>query len=157
MIRLIQAEIKHAQPISELIQALAKKYVCPTCDESFHETLLGSMTSQSIKEYIQSGYQYHIAIDPESNIIAVIGMRDSNHLYHLFVSDDYQGQGIARKLWEMAKSASLRHTRHTHFTVNSAVNAEHVYKNFGFKRIAGIRTRGGMVDVPMRLDLSENV
>ena len=62
MIRFIQAEVKHAQPISELIQALAKKYVCPTCDESFHETLLGSMTSQSIKKYIQSGYQYHIEL-----------------------------------------------------------------------------------------------
>ena len=157
MIRFMQAELKHAQALSELIQPLAKKYVCPTCDETFHEELLASMTGRSLGEYIQAGYQYHIAVDSESRIIGAIGMRDSTHLYHLFVSDDYQGQGVARKLWEIAKSDSLHQTKHTHFTVNSAVNAEHIYKSFGFKRIAGVRTRGGMVDIPMRLDLTTDM
>ena len=44
----------------------------------------------------------------------------------------------------------------TSFTVNSAVNAEHVYLNFGFKRINGVRNRGGMVDIPMKLTLESN-
>ncbi|WP_081305589.1 GNAT family N-acetyltransferase [Vibrio coralliilyticus] len=43
-----------------------------------------------------------------------------------------------------------------HFTVNSAVNAEHVYLSFGFKRINGVRSRGGMVDIPMELTLEPN-
>ncbi|WP_348541497.1 GNAT family N-acetyltransferase, partial [Vibrio zhanjiangensis] len=121
-------------------------------NDTFHETLLDSMSTNNIREYIKSGYRYHIATD-NGRLVGVIGMREHSHLYHLFVCDEYQGQGISRKLWEIAKSDILSQITTSYFTVNSALHAEHVYKKFGFERIAGIRTRGGMVDIPMRLDL----
>lgn len=80
-------------------------------------------------------------------------MREETHLYHLFVSDEYQGQGLSRKLWETAMSDVKTRVEVTSFTVNSAVNAEHVYLSFGFKRINDVRSRGGMVDIPMELTL----
>ncbi|NRF12696.1 GNAT family N-acetyltransferase [Vibrio coralliilyticus] len=148
--------MEYSKSISELITPLTDKYVCPTCEESFRTVLLGSMAPDKIREYQESDYRYHVAEKSDGTIVGVIGMREETHLYHLFVSDDYQGQGLSRKLWETAMSDAKTRVEVTSFTVNSAVNAEHVYLNFGFKRINGVRNRCGMVDIPMKLTLESN-
>ncbi len=88
----------------------------------------------------------------KSEIIGVAGIRDSSHLFHLFVSDNYQGQGLSRKLWERIKSEALTNGNSGRFTVNSAINSESIYLSFGFIRTGEIRNRDGMIDIPMELE-----
>lgn len=149
-----KAKLADAKAISELILPLAEKYVCPTCNASVHAVLLGSMSEQSIASYLSANYAYVVAVTPANDIVGVAGIRDYAHLYHLFVSDNYQGKGLSRKLWSAIQTQSLQQGNSGRFTVNSALNAESVYARFGFKRIEGIRNRQGMVDIPMVLEVT---
>ncbi|SMS01102.1 Acetyltransferase (GNAT) family protein [Vibrio mangrovi] len=145
---------KDAQAISELIVPLTRKYVCPTFDESMHDTLLQSMSVENIERYLSEGYLYVVATDDMGEIVGVAAIRDASHLYHLFVSERYQGQGLSRKLWEKVRAEVPENRRPTRFTVNSALNAEHVYRSFGFVRTEeGVRNRNGIIDVPMVLNV----
>ncbi|WP_051435638.1 GNAT family N-acetyltransferase [Shewanella fidelis] len=151
-IQIREAQLCDAKSISELIVPLVKKYVCPDCDASVHDVLLGSMSEQRIESYISSNYCYFVAVSQNKEVIGVAGIRDNSHLYHLFVHDNFQGLGLSRKLWQAAKQQAILKGNQGRFTVNSALGAETVYLNFGFKRIAGIRREKGMVDIPMLLE-----
>lgn len=70
------------------------------------------MTPDSIERYMQTGYRYHVA-EMDAKLVGVIGIRDNVHLYHLFVAERYQRQGLAKKLWQFAMEVSLRHKKHT--------------------------------------------
>ncbi|MDR8523107.1 GNAT family N-acetyltransferase [Shewanella fidelis] len=151
-IEIREAQLCDAKSISELIVPLVKKYVCPDCDASVHDVLLGSMSEQRIESYLSSNYCYFVAVSQNKKVIGVAGIRDNSHLYHLFVHDNFQGLGLSRKLWQAAKQQAIQKGNQGRFTVNSALGAETVYLNFGFKRIAGIRREKGMVDIPMLLE-----
>ncbi|OMO31593.1 GNAT family N-acetyltransferase [Vibrio sp. 10N.222.47.A9] len=148
------AEISDSKAISELILPLAKKYVCPTCDASAHDILLNSMSEENVGKYLSTNYNYVIAVTANDEVVGVAGVQDNSHLYHLFVDDNFQGNGLSRQLWEAVKEESIKNGNSGIFTVNSAVNAESVYSRFGFKRTEGIRNRQGMIDIPMLLDLA---
>ncbi|MFA0717055.1 GNAT family N-acetyltransferase [Vibrio splendidus] len=148
------AEISDSKAISELILPLAKKYVCPTCDASAHDILLNSMSEENVGKYLSTNYNYVIAVTANDEVVGVAGVRDNSHLYHLFVDDNFQDNGLSRQLWEAVKEESIKNGNSGIFTVNSAVNAESVYSRFGFKRTEGIRNRQGMIDIPMLLDLA---
>ncbi|MDW6092595.1 GNAT family N-acetyltransferase [Vibrio rhizosphaerae] len=152
-IKIRSALMSDAQAISELIVPLTDKYVCPTFDASARHLLLGSMSVANIETYLSGNYFYVVAVNPSDTVVGVAGIRDFSHLYHLFVADHYQGQGLSRQLWDVVKQASFNHGNHGYFTVNSAVNAEHVYLRFGFKRVEGVRNRNGILDIPMVLEL----
>jgi len=151
-IKIRKAEISDAKSISELILPLTEKYVCPTCDASVHDVLLSSMSEDNIRKYLSTNYDYIVAVTTKNEVIGVAGVRDNSHLYHLFVDDSFQGNGLSRKLWETIKEEANKKGNSGAFTVNSAVNAENVYLRFGFKRTEGIRNRQGMVDVPMKFE-----
>lgn len=148
-IKIRKAEISDAKSISELILPLTEKHVCPTCAPSVHDILLNSMSEENIKTYLSTNYDYIVAVTTSNKVVGVAGVRDNSHLYHLFVDDDFQGNGLSRKLWETMKEAANKKGNNGNFTVNSAVNSEGVYLRFGFKRTEGIRNRQGMVDIPM--------
>ena len=127
------ATVDDAPRISSLIRDLAKEFIAHEFSEEGANVLLGSMDEPSIRGYIESGYRYHIA-EEGSGLAGVVAVRDNSHLYHLFVSEHFQGQGLARRLWEVAKTASLSAGNPGLFTVNSSRYAVGMYENFGFVR-----------------------
>ena len=152
IVNIRSATLEDAKGISDLIVPLTKKYVCPTCDKSVQGTLLNSMSEGNVANYLSENYQYFVAVNGKHEIIGVAGIRDTSHLYHFFVSDNGEGKGLSRKLWERAKSEAMISGNLGRFTVNSALNAENIYLSFGFIRTEGIRNRGGMFDIPMMLE-----
>lgn len=108
------------------------------------------MTPGVIEECIQSVYMYHVA-ETGHGLVGVVGVKDNNHLYHLFVAEQYQHQGIARKLWRVAMQACLDKGNPGEFTVNSSSYARGVYKKLGFVEQSGPREKGGVVFFPMKL------
>ncbi|QUJ66505.1 GNAT family N-acetyltransferase [Photobacterium sp. GJ3] len=147
-----QAEVKDATPISALILPALTQHVLPTIAPEARDMLQGTMTADCIKTYLQTGHRYHVAESAQGELVGVIGMRDNVHLLHLFIHDAHHGMGISRQLWETAKAECLRHGNQGKFTVNAALNAEKVYLAFGFQRVEGIRNRNGMLDIPMVLE-----
>ena len=108
------------------------------------------MTPDAIEKYIQSGFRYHIT-EVESRLVGAVGVRDNSHLYHLFVLEQYQRQGIARKLWQVAMEACLCQGNPGEFTVNSSIFALGVYEKFGFIAQSGPEEKNGVVFIPMKL------
>ncbi|KPV95715.1 hypothetical protein AN214_02283 [Pseudoalteromonas sp. P1-9] len=148
-----QATLEDSVAISELISRLTVKHVLPSCESKTHDLLLSSMSSEQVKQNLQSDYYYLLAENANKQLIGVAGLKNYNHLYHLFVCDNHQGRGFARTLWQTIKHDAERINNTKQFTVNSAITAESIYLSFGFKRLSGIRNRDGMVDIPMTFTL----
>jgi len=151
-----KATVADAKAISELIIPLVRKYILPTCSGDGVNILLGSMNVQSITGYIESGFNYYKAME-QGEVVAVVGVRNNAHLYHLFVKEEYQGRGLAIQLWELVKNECLSQGNSGVFTVNSAVNAAQLYRKLGFIDQSEIRERGGIKDIPMLLTITNTV
>ena len=139
-----------AESISKLVCKLSAKYIAQAFTADGAEHLLASMNPDAISKYIRSGFKYHVA-EMEKRIVGVVGIRDNNHLYHLFVAEKYQRRGIARKLWQVAMETCLSNGNPGEFTVNSSEYAVGVYEQWGFVAQSGPVEKEGVVFIPMRL------
>ena len=139
-----------AESISKLVSKLSAKYIAHELTADGAEHLLASMNPDAIKKYIHSGFEYHVA-ETDRRVVGVVGIRDNSHLYHLFVAEKYQRQGIARKLWLHAMETCLSNGNPGEFTVNSSAYAVGVYEQFGFIAQSGPEEKEGVVYIPMKL------
>ena len=115
------------------------------------EQYLASVTVEAERNYLLSDrYLYTVAID-EVELAGFIAIRDSSHVFHLFVSKPYQGHGLARKLWTLAAEPGEKAAAPPRYTVNSSLNAVPVYKALGFVPTSGIAHVHGISFLPMQL------
>ena len=82
----------------------------------------------------------NIVAEIDNCIVGYISIQDNNHLYHLFVSQEYQGKGIARQLWIEAQKTCLS----SKYTVNSSIYGIPVYEKFGFVAVGSTREKDGI-------------
>jgi len=141
-----------SKDISELISGLSDRFITDAFSPTGREHLLSTMTPQAIEKFIQTGYRYHIA-EMNGSLVGVVAVRDNKHLYHLFVAEEYQRQGIAKKLWQLAMEECLANGNTEEFTVNSSEYAQDVYKRLGFVARPGPRVKEGVVFFPMSLQV----
>jgi GNAT superfamily N-acetyltransferase len=140
-LKISEAKLDDAQHISQLILPLIEVAFKP---------IVPSFSSESISALIVSPiYSYHIA-KVQDSICGVIALRDNKHVYHLFVAENYQGQGVARKLWEYAKLVAEHNGNKGSFTVNSSLNAVKLYQHFGFKKAGEKQEKSGIYFMPMQ-------
>jgi len=144
-----QANLDDAAAISLLICPLTEKYIAAEFSSEARRILLDSMTPNAVEGYLRSGYCYHLAEDQEM-LAGVVGMRPGGHLYHLFVSEPYQGRGLARRLWDVSREAALLADPLPAFTVNSSRLAVDVYRKFGFVETGPPETKDGVTYFPMK-------
>lgn len=138
------ANLSDADEISRLITSWAHHYLeDPPPPEAavFLATLTPSATAERIAA---PSFRYYVA-ENASGLCGVIALREGSHLYHLFVHSDAHGRGIARALWEQAKSESASQA----FMVNSSLPAIPVYERFGFVAKDTPQSKNGLVYVPM--------
>lgn len=138
------ASASDAEEISGLITGWARHYLqdpAPPEAAAFLATLTPSATAERIEA---PSFRYYVAEGPRG-LLGVIALRESSHLYHLFVRADAHGQGIARALWAHAKAESGSDA----FVVNSSLPAVPVYERFGFVARDTPQTKNGLVYVPM--------
>ena len=144
------ATARDAENISNLVRQLSAKFIANDFTAEGRETLLNSMTPAAIEKYMQSGFRYHVA-EVESQLVGVVGVKDNSHLYHLFVAENYQRQGIASALWRLAKQTCLDEGNLGVFTVNSSRYAQHVYERLGFVTQSDPQDKNGVIFIPMKL------
>lgn len=144
-----------AKRISELIHSLSGPFtVSPTGKGA--ELFFASITEQAIRSYLLADNFSYLVAESGSELAGVVAMRDKRHLYHLFVAQAFQGQGLSRSLWATVRKAALAAGSAGHFTVNSSLNAVPVYERLGFTPSAPKVETHGIAFLPMKLDAGEN-
>ena len=139
-----QAEASDAGAISHLVLGVAHYFLADPSSPEVGPFLAGLTPSSYANRIGSSNFSHYVAED-SAGPCGIVALRDGSHLYHLFVTADAHGQGIARALWEHAKALSGRST----FTVNSSLFAVPVYERLGFVTKAPAQTADGLVFVPM--------
>ena len=139
-----KAQNTDATAVAELVGALSHFYLQDKYAE-LPNWFASSITAEAfIARFINSSFNnYLYVIDGE--VAGYLSIKDQHHIYHLFVAQDFQGQGIARALWEHA----LAQTQQTEFTVRSSLYAVPVYKRFGFRISESASSKDGLAYQPM--------
>jgi len=153
--RIRAAKAGESESISKLICELSDKFIANEFSPRGRNFLLSSMTPDSITKYMQSGYRYHVA-EVDTRLVGVVAVKNNKHLYHLFVAEQYQRQGIAKMLWQVAMKVCLGKGNAGEFTVNSSEYAVSVYEQLGFVAQPGPEIKNGVIFFPMKLKLSND-
>lgn len=143
------ATIEDAEAISGLIIPLVKKFIAPEFSPVGQRNLLTSMEPAAIRGFFEAGYRYHVA-EIGGQIVGVVGIRDNSHVHHLFVAEDFQRRGIARRLREVARKECLAAGNPRRFTVYSSRYALKVYRRLGFVEAGLPETKDEVTTVPMK-------
>ncbi len=147
MISIRQAETGDATEISNLICSVAHYFTTDPAGVGAGK-FLKTITPKAIAGYIDSDNFYYLVAVNGGNIAGVGAIKDSSHLYHLFVRETYQGQHIAWKLWHKL-APKLTGSR---ITVNSTLHAVPVYHKFGFIVSGPTVKKDGIAFVPMEIN-----
>ncbi len=150
-IRLIRAS--EYSESCELVLEVFNESNAPECTEEGLNLFYRMATPEVIAKGMQEGNRTWVAVTGES-VIGVIKMHNGNHIHFLFVSKDWQGQGVGRRLFE----AALLHVRGHHpektdITVNSSSNAVPIYRALGFIEAGRPQIKQGIPIVPMQLKI----
>ncbi len=141
-----------AEAISALIIDLSGPFFC-TPERTGAEAFLVSIGPDAQRRYLDAGnFAYHVARS-DSGLAGVVALRDNAHLFHLFVARPFQGQGLARRLWEIVKGQAVQAGNPGRFTVNSSIQAVPVYERFGFVLQGDVQHMHGVSYQPMRMTL----
>lgn len=152
MIHTRLATAQDAEAISALIRGVSHFFTLRP-DGAGAEAFMATVSPDAIRGYLSSpDYVYRVA-EEDGAMIGVVAVRESRHLYHLFVAPDGQRRGLARRLWAEAMEAALHAGNPGEFTVNASVYAVPVYERFGFVATGPRVEANGIAFVPMRLVL----
>lgn len=97
-------------------------------------------------------FRYRLAWRGDT-LAGFVAMRDNGHLFHLFVDRALHGQGLGRRLWELARDEALALGNPGVFTVNASDHALAMYTRLGFVPTGPREEKNGIAWTPMRLSL----
>ena len=136
--------------MSDLMERQVRRYLLRDCTPAGQKALLASVAPERLGANLRENYAYHVAANG-ADVYGVIGLRNHNHVHHLFVADAVRGSGLGRRLWETARDEVCIHaTAPPLFTVNSAPGAVGFYKALGFQPSGDEEERDGVRSQPMR-------
>jgi len=140
-----------APRIAQLIASLRSQLTFDAQADGSREFLV-SMEAPALRANLEAPNFSHFVAEQDGELLGVIAVRDRSHLFHLFVAAQRQGQGLSRKLWNLARLHAEAQGASGEFTVNSSPFARAVYERFGFRATAPPTTKHGVTYVPMRLE-----
>lgn len=140
-----------AESISALVVALSDSFYTEP-DRAGAEAYLEKVSPDAERRYLAAGNFRFLVLERDGRIVGLVAVRDAKHLFHLFVAQEMQGRGWARKLWDAARTAAIAAGNPGAFTVNASLNAVPLYEHFGFVADGEIRRVNGIAYRPMRLD-----
>ena len=142
------ATVEDALTISRLIGSVARFFTLRP-DGAGAEDFLQTISPHAVAAYLTDPrFAYFKAVE-NGTLAGVVAVRDASHLYHLFVGEAYQRQGLSRQLWDHARAA-VGAANPGYFTVNSTPYAQPVYERFGFVATGPRVETKGIAFVPMR-------
>jgi GNAT superfamily N-acetyltransferase len=141
---------------ARLLRELAREFIVHESPAEEGSTFLREHDEDGIRGYVARGHVYHVA-DTGTELAGFIAVRDGSHLFHLFVARHWHRHGVARRLWDVARSRALAAGNPGVFTVNSSKLARPVYESFGFVPTAPLQYQRGIWFHPMQLTLATGI
>ena len=141
-----KAEISDAAEIRTLVLSLAHFYL-EDKDSPLPTWLAATLDQGAFEQRLASSGFDHFVYLNNGRIGGYIALKDKHHLYHLFVAEDQQGKGIARKLWGHLLTACPS----DRYSVRSSLHAVAVYKRFGFIESGDMASKDGVGFQPMEV------
>lgn len=150
-VAIVKAVITDALPLSQLVNGLSHYYLDDPkaqLPDWLGNTLTEAAFTARITDpcYINLVYKFKNDMSSADVIQGYISIKNQSHIYHLFVSEAYQGKGVAKQLWNHARAF----TQSESFTVRSSLYAVPVYKQFGFVEAGDVGCKDGVSFVPMK-------
>ena len=136
--------------ISALIRRLSDPFFLLPGGEGA-ELFLQSISETAVEGYVTAQTFCYQVAESEGQLVGVVAVRDNSHLYHLFITPGFQGHGMARQLWQLAKAQAVRAGNPGRFTVNSSLGAVPMYERFGFVVSGPTVAKHGISFQPMTL------
>ncbi|PKM17880.1 MAG: GNAT family N-acetyltransferase [Gammaproteobacteria bacterium HGW-Gammaproteobacteria-15] len=140
------ANSSDAPRLRSLVSDLSRFYLRDP-DAPLPTWLASSLSEAEFLDRLSGNDYYNYVYELDGEVVAYISIKRPGHLYHLFVVELHQGQGIARLLWEHTAKLLDDCT----YTVRSSLNAIPVYKRFGFVESASVGEKDGVLYQPMEL------
>lgn len=140
-------------PAAALLRRAALDFILHESTPDGAREFLAKNDAAGLRANIAAGFVYQAAL-VDGALAGFIGLRDRSHVFHLFVGENWQRRGIARKLWETARAVALDAGGAAHpgvFTVNASNHALPFYESLGFVRSAPMQVAAVLYN-PMRLD-----
>ena len=137
------ALVADAPAISALIQSLVHYFTVHAAGDGA-AAFLSTLAPEAIAKYIAAPNFRCITAWEGDALAGIIALRD--HIFHLFVAQHYQRQGIAAQLWAAVKTA----VHPPVCTVNASVFSVPVYEKFGFTPTGPRAEIHGIAYVPMQ-------
>ena len=92
----------------------------------------------------------------DSKLVGMIEIRDNKYISLLFVDKEYQGQGIAKKLFdESLKEILRRDSKLDKFYVHASPYSIPIYKKMGFIETDSMQEENGMKYLPMEMTIKK--
>ena len=136
------AELNDYSGLAALLQTLARTFIVPGMSQEAATTFLRENDTAALLAYREKGHVASVA-EVDGKLAGFIAIRPPSHLFHLFVAQAFQRQGIARALWEHARGDATR------FTVNSSPYAIPAYIAMGFQCDGPLACHNGVTFQPM--------
>ena len=128
-------EIKEA---IELVARVAKKDIY----KDFDQEGINSFNQVNCDTFYRNKQNLTYICLENKKIIGIITLTQGKHLSLLFVDNDYQGNGIGTKLFELIDNLAL-----ADLEVNSGIGAKGFYLNLGFKMVGDLTKKNGILNV----------
>lgn len=138
-----------AAQISKLVRSLAVYYL-DNPESELPSWLSESLTEKAFEMRFSSTDYLNLVYELNGLVAGYISVKLPGHLYHLFVAEKFQGQGLSRQLCEYF----LEHSDCKTFSVRSSLCAIPVYKRFGFFESGPVGSRDGVSFQPMELRIT---
>ncbi|GGA21529.1 GNAT family N-acetyltransferase [Dyella nitratireducens] len=153
VLRIRLAQTDDARAIGVLSRRVVQRWVLPDQSRKIGRELLARLSAKILRQKIMDGQRFHLAYLGDV-LVGVAATRDDSHLVHFYVSTRYQGQGIARRLWQRTLHDAIRRAGTRRFTLNATRCAVPVYVRLGFHADGPERpSPNGVITTPMSLRL----
>jgi GNAT superfamily N-acetyltransferase len=146
------AQTIDAEPVSQLIRGLSSQLLVSPSGAGA-ELYFASISPSAIAQYVLEERYVYLVHEGPTGVRAVVGLRDNQHLFHLFVDREHQRSGIGTRLWKRVRDQALALGNPGRFTVNASLDAQAFYTRLGFRPTSALIQAHGVEYVPMKLDL----
>lgn len=151
----------HAPAIAALIRPLARDFLIAP-DDPAAAPFWASVDEAAERGCIASPRHAYTVAMQGGRLAGFIAMRDTWHVFHLFVAAPLQRQGLGARLWRHARDQALAQAADhpppppgagAAFTVNASLPAVPFYQRLGFVVQGAPQAAHGIRFQPMRLAL----
>ena len=133
-----------AETLSILVASLSH-FLLEEGSKALPEWFLQMIAVEAFVSRLQSPEFYHVVCEADSRLVGYISVKQRHQIYHLFVSDQYQHKGIARRLW----SHVTERYGTSRYVVRSSLYAIPMYKAFGFVETGEVQAKDSIRFQPM--------